>query len=93
MTNRNNKGDNKIKLNDDEFNKILKLYQIALNATSKASLSSGGSSISGNIKDKDIAWYNLQKYMNELGKKYGFNPKEYIINKNTKELEEYSVNN
>jgi len=93
MTNRNNKGDNKIKLNDDEFNKILKLYQIALKATSKASLSSGGSSISGNIKDKNIAWYNLQEYMNGLGKKYGFNPKEYIINKNTKELEEYSVNN
>jgi hypothetical protein len=27
--------------------------------------------------------------MSELGKKYGYDPEKYVINKNTKELEKY----
>jgi hypothetical protein len=79
----------KIILNDDEFNKISKLYQIALDASSQSTLSSGGSSLDGNIQHKQEAWHNVQNYMNELGKKYGYDPEKYVINKNTKELEKY----
>ena len=86
MSNNNNK----IKLNDDEFNKISKLYQIALDASSRSTLGSGGSSLNGNIQHKQKAWHNVQSYMNELGKKYGYDPEKYVINKNTKELEKYS---
>ena len=71
MTNRNNKGNNKIKLNDDGFNKIPKLYNVAMNATSKVALSSGGGSgsLSENIKDsEDIEWHNLQEHMDKLEK-------------------------
>ena len=86
MSNNNNK----IKLNDDEFNKISKLYQAALDASSQSTLSSGGSSLDGNIQNKQKAWHDVQNYMNELGKKYGYDPEKYVINKNTKELEKYS---
>ncbi len=86
MSNNNNK----IKLNDDEFNKISKLYQTALDASSQSTLSSGGSSLDGNIQNKQKAWHDVQNYMNELGKKYGYDPEKYVINKNTKELEKYS---
>lgn len=86
MSNNNNK----IKLNDDEFNRILKLYQTALDASSQSTLSSGGSSLDGNMQHKKKAWHDVQNYMNELGKKYGYDPEKYVINKNTKELEKYS---
>ena len=86
MSNNNNK----IKLNDDEFNKISKLYQTALDASSQSTLSSGGSSLDGNIQNKQKAWHDVQNYMNELGKKYRYDPEKYVINKNTKELEKYS---
>jgi hypothetical protein len=79
----------RIKLTDEEFNKISNLYQIALDATSQSTLGSGGSSLAGNTNDKQKAWHNVQEYMNELGKKYGYDPEKYVINKNTKELEEY----
>ena len=85
MSNNNNK----IKLNDDEFNKISKLYQTALDASSQSTLSSGGSSLDGNIQHKQKAWHDVKNYMNELGKKYGYDPEKYVINKNTKELEKY----
>jgi hypothetical protein len=84
---KNNK--RKITLTDEEFNKISNLYQVALDATSQSTLGSGGSSLSGNSKYKQKAWHEVQKYMNELGKKYGYDPEKYVINKNTKELEEY----
>jgi hypothetical protein len=86
MSNNNNK----IILNDDEFNKISKLYQTALDASSQSTLSSGGSSLDGNTQNKQKAWHDVQNYMNELGKKYGYDPEKYVINKNTKELEKYS---
>ncbi len=79
----------KIKLNDDEFNKISNLYQIALDASSQSTLGTGGSSLTGNANHKQKAWHDVQEYMNELGKKYGYDPEKYVINKNTKELEEY----
>lgn len=84
-----NKSKRKIKLREDEYNKILKLYQKALEASSKASLSSGGSSLSGNIQDKQKAWNEIQGYMKELGEKYEFDPKRYSINKITRELERH----
>ena len=64
----------KIKLNDDEFNKISYLYQIALDASSQSTLGSGGSSLAGNATYRQKAWHNVQEYMNELGKKYGYDP-------------------
>lgn len=84
-----NKSKRKIKLREEEYNKILKLYQKALEASSKASLSSGGSSLSGNIQDKQKAWNEIQGYMKELGEKYEFDPKRYSINKITRELERH----
>ena len=84
-----NKSKRKIKLREGEYNKILKLYQKALEASSKASLSSGGSSLSGNIQDKQKAWNEIQGYMKELGEKYEFDPKRYSINKITRELERH----
>jgi hypothetical protein len=88
MSNNNNK--RIIKLNDDDFNKISNLYQTALKASSQSTLTSGGSSLAGNPQNKEKAWHDVQEYMNELGKKYGYDPEKYVINKNTKELEEYS---
>ncbi len=85
MSNNNNK----IILNDDEFNKISKLYQTALDASSQSTLSSGGSSLDGNTQNKQKARHDDQNYMYELGKKYGYDPEKYVINKNTKELEKY----
>ncbi len=85
-----NNDNKKIKLNDEEFERISKLYQIALDASSQSTLGSGGSSLDGNIQHKQKAWHNVQSYMNELGKKYGYDPEKYVINKNTKELEKYS---
>jgi hypothetical protein len=85
-SNNNNKN---IRLTDEEFSKISKLYQIALDASSKSTLGSGGSSLNGNPYDKQKAWHDVQAYMNELGKKYGYDPEKYVINKNTKELEKY----
>jgi len=87
VSNNNNK---KIKLTDEEFDKISKLYQTALDASSQTTLSSGGSSLDGDTFHKHEAWHNVQEYMNELGKKYGYDPEKYVINKNTKELERYS---
>ena len=78
-----------IKLNEEEFNNILNLYQTALEASSQSTLTSGGSSLAGNPQHKEKAWHNVQEYMNELGRKYGYDPEKYVINKNTKELEEY----
>lgn len=88
MSNSNNKN-RKIKLNDDEFDNLLKLYQGALDASTQSTLSGGGSSLVGNTHNKHKAWHNVQEYMNELGKKYGYDPEKYVINKYTKELEEY----
>jgi hypothetical protein len=85
----NNNDDKKIKLTDKEFDKISKLYQTALDASSQSTLSSGGSSLEGNTFHKHEAWHNVQEYMNVLGKKYGYDPEKYVINKNTKELERY----
>ena len=81
----------KIKLNDDEFDKILNLYQTALEASSQSTLTSGGSSLAGDQQHKEKAWHEVQEYMKELGKRYGYDPEKYVINKNTKELEEYST--
>lgn len=78
-----------IKLTDEEYEKIVKLYQIALEASSKSSLSSGGSSLSGDVQDKQKAWHNVQEYMKELGEKYRFDPKRYYINRITKALEKH----
>ncbi len=91
MSDNNNDNNNKkIKLNDEEFNKISKLYQIALDASAQSTLGSGGSSLDGNVQNKQKAWHNVQNYMNELGEKYGYDPEKYVINKNTKELEKYN---
>jgi hypothetical protein len=87
MCNVNN--NRKIKLSEDEYKKILDLYQKALEASSNASLSSGGSSLSGDIQDKQKTWLEVQEYMKELGQKYNFDPKGYSINKITKELEKH----
>jgi hypothetical protein len=87
MCNVNN--NSKIKLSEEEYKEILNLYQKALEASSNASLSSGGSSLSGDIQDKQKAWLNVEEYMKELGKKYRFDPKGYSINKITKELEKH----
>ncbi len=89
MSSNNDNNNRKIKINDDEFNKISHLYQIALDASSQSTLGTGGSSLTGNGNYKQEAWHNVQEYMNELGKKYGYDPEKYVINKNTKELEEY----
>ncbi|MBA3750327.1 MAG: hypothetical protein H0X03_05450 [Nitrosopumilus sp.] len=86
----NNNENKKIKLTDEEFDKISKLYQTALEASSQTTLSSGGSSLGGDAFHKHEAWHNVQEYMNELGKKYGYDPEKYVINKYTKELERYS---
>ncbi len=90
MSNSNNKN-RKIKLNDDEYDNLLKLYQGALDALTQSTLSGGGNSLVGNTYNKHKAWHSVQEYMNELGKKYGYDPEKYVINKNTKELEEYKL--
>jgi hypothetical protein len=87
MTSNNNYKN--IRLTDEEFIKISRLYQTALDASSKSTLGSGGSSLHGSPYDKHKAWHEVQEYMNELGKKYGYDPEKYVINKNTRELEKY----
>jgi hypothetical protein len=83
-------GDNKkIKLTNEEFDKILRLYETALDASSQSTLGSGGSTLGGGPHYKHKAWHDVQEYMNELGRKYGYDPEKYVINKNTKELEKY----
>ena len=77
-----------------EIEKISKLYQTALNLTSANELGPETDvnpkvSKSDLINKKRQAWHDVQNYLEELGKKYHYDPEKYVINKNTRKLEPY----
>ena len=88
---------NNITLSQFEIEKISKLYQIALDLTSPKDLAqltdtSLGTSKSDLIDKKRQAWHDVQNYLEELGKKYNYDPEKYVINKITRKLEPYNPN-
>ena len=77
-----------------EIEKISKLYQTALDLTSaneQGLLTDANpeSSQSDLISKKRQAWHDVQNYLEELGKKYDYDPEKYVINKITRKLELY----
>ena len=82
-------------LSEFEIEKISKLYQIALDLTSTNELAhltdtSLGTAKSDIIDKKRRAWHDVQNYLEELGKKYNYDPEKYVINKITRKLEPYN---
>ncbi len=85
---------NTITLSELEIEKISKLYQRALDLTSahgQAQLTNANpdSSTSDLTNKKRQAWHEVQSYLEELGKKYNYDPEKYVINKITRKLELY----
>ncbi|MDN5867520.1 MAG: hypothetical protein L0H55_08985 [Candidatus Nitrosocosmicus sp.] len=88
---------NTITLSVIEIEKISKLYQTALDLTSadgQAQLTDANpeTSTSDLINKKRQAWHDVQSYLEELGKKYNYDPEKYVINKITRKLELYKPN-
>ena len=88
---------NTIILSEPEIEKISKLYQTALDLTSPNELAqltdtSPATSKSDLIDKKRQAWHDVQNYLEELGKKYHYDPEKYVINKITRKLELYNPN-
>lgn len=88
-----------ITLSELEIVKISRLYQTALDLTSadrqdKAPLTDAnpGPPKSDLINKKRQAWHDVQSYLEELGKKYNYDPEKYVINKITRKLELYKPN-
>lgn len=88
-----------ITLSELEIEKISKLYQTALNLTSadridQAQLTDASPEThkSDFINKKRQAWHDVQSYLEELGKKYNYDPEKYVINKITRKLELYKPN-
>ena len=94
--------DSTITLSELEIEKISKLYQTALDLTSaadsredKAQLTDANSRPPKSDlinKKKRQAWHDVQSYLEELGKKYNYDPEKYVINKITRKLELYKPN-
>jgi hypothetical protein len=85
-----------ITLSELEIVKISKLYQTALDLTSvdrqdQAHLTDANPRPHNSdlINKKRQAWHNVQSYLEELGKKYNYDPEKYVINKITRKLELY----
>ena len=88
------KRQNTILFSEFEIEKISKLYQTALDLTTanEHGLSNNvnpETSKSDLINKKRQAWHEVQNYLEELGKKYNYDPEKYVINKITRKLELY----
>ncbi|CAN5755460.1 hypothetical protein BH23THE1_BH23THE1_12850 [soil metagenome] len=97
--NKNESNNSTITLSELEIEKISKLYQTALDLTSadrqaQAQLTDTNpeSHKSDLINKKRQAWHDVQSYLEELGKKYNYDPEKYVINKVTRKLELYKPN-
>ena len=95
--NKNESNRNSITLSELEIEKISKLYQTALNLTSANEISlltnaNPKTPTSELINKKRQAWHDVQNYLEELGKKYEYDPEKYVINKITRKLEPYNPN-
>jgi hypothetical protein len=93
----NESNENTITLSEHEIEKISKLYQTALDLTSaseKAHIFDANSETltSDIINKRRQAWHEVQDYLEELGKKYNYDPEKYVINKITRKLELYEPN-
>ena len=85
---------NTITFSESEIEKISKLYQTALDLTSSnedvlLNDSDIGTPKSDLMNKKRQAWHDVQNYLEELGKKYNYDPEKYVINKITRKLEPY----
>jgi hypothetical protein len=83
-----------ITFSEFEIEKITKLYQSALDLTSANEQgllpdANPDASTSDIINKKRQAWHDVQNYLEELGKKYNYDPEKYVINKITRKLEIY----
>jgi hypothetical protein len=83
-----------ITFSESEIEKISKLYQTALDFTSANEQglftdTNPEASKSDLINKKRQAWHDVQNYLEELGKKYNYDPEKYVINKITRKLEIY----
>jgi len=84
-----------ITFSESEIEEISKLYQTALDLTSSnedvlLDNSNIGTPKLGLINKKRQAWHDVQNYLEELGKKYNYDPEKYVINKITRKLEPYN---
>lgn len=72
-----------IKLNEEDRQKLVKLYHKA-QITPVIIIGFG-------IEDQaTLAWNRVRKFMDELGKRYGFDPSVYSINTETGKIKKYS---
>ncbi len=83
-----------VTFSDFEIEKISKLYQTALDLTSANEHGlltdvNPDASTSDLVNKKRQAWHDVQNYLEELGKKYNYDPEKYVINKITRKLELY----
>lgn len=96
MSTSDKNGQNKadITFSESEIEKITKLYQTALDLTSSDEHgllidTNKDPSKSDLVDKKRKAWHDVQQYLEELGKKYNYDPEKYVINKITRKLEIY----
>jgi hypothetical protein len=68
-----------MKISIEESDKLKELHQTA-STTPVITLSMGSPDASS------LAWNRVREYMDELGKKYGYNPAEYAIDLETCEV-------
>ena len=93
---KNDQNIDNITLSEAEIEKISKLYQTALEFTSSDQLGvlsdtkKDHHSESDQVNKKQKAWHEVKSYLEELGKKYNYDPEKYVINKITRKLEPYN---
>lgn len=73
----------KIKLSDEDRQELAELYHRA--QTTPVIITGFGTE-----DQATLAWNSVRKFMDVLGKKYGFDPTVYSINTETGEIKKYS---
>jgi len=72
-----------IKLSEEDRKKLAKLYETAQTTPMIAM------SMQDGLEGRDwatLAWNEVRNFMDELGKKYGYDPKTNMVNKDTGEV-------
>ena len=76
----------RLQVTQEECDKLTELYKRAQNTPVIAM------SVQDGLEGNDfasLAWKDVEKYMDELGQKYGYDPKKYAINQVTREIVPY----
>ena len=79
----------KIKITEEENNKLQELYKTAQTTPVIAP------SVQAGLEGRDLAtlaWNDVRDYMDALAKKYNYDPTKYAVDPKTGEVVEYSQN-